>query len=123
MIRTIAFLGDNVVTAGMIRRTLRWKKAHKKRCDVLWVLDPALAKEIADYRYRVLVFDDYLPRTPEREAGAFILKFTADLILGEKPERFKRRTGILDQMIVDEIIDEILEKLGGEKDVPERHKE
>ena len=115
MNRTVIFLGDYPVVEGQIRRALGWRKAKKKRCDVLWVLDPEKAKEIPNYRYRVLVFDDFLPQTPAREAGALILRFTADLILNDGIRRFKRRVGILDQTLVDEIIDEILEKIG-EKD-------
>lgn len=116
MNRTVIFLGDYPVVEGQIRRALGWRKARRKRCDVLWVLDPEKAKEVPNYRYRVLVFDDFLPRTPVREAGAWILRFTADLILNDEVQRFKRRAGVLDQAIVDEIIDEILEKIGG-KDV------
>lgn len=111
---TVAFLGDSPLVAGNIIRRLGWRKTRDRKCDVLWVLDAAEAKKVADYRYRVLVFDDFLPDTPEREAGRLILKFIADLILNGEVKKFHRRANLLDQLVVDELVDEILEKLEAE---------
>lgn len=47
--------------------------------DVLWIVDPTLARRIGDGRFRFLVYDAFAPlRTHEQMAGSLILKMCAD---------------------------------------------
>ena len=105
MRRTVVFLGPDPMIAPGLQRV------KKRRCDVLWVTDPLMLKALRFFKYRVLVFSDSPTYNLEEKAAAWILRFTADLVVSDQIKRYKRKTSAFDQEVADEIIDEVLNEL------------